>query len=248
MPSLLPPNATTTELALEAATERAADIPLDAIGGLWNPGTCRVDLLPWLAWAVGVPEWSSTWPEHVQREAIRATLFARRHAGTAGAIRRALAALDIGIELEEWYEHGGEPGTARALLALESFGIPEEDMGRLDRAINKTKRASAHLAVTIALTQRNARGLSVTPSTGEETTLYPPWGGRVDAVAPAALRSAWQLAERIEVTPPFPADYSVSGTWLRAASQATEILSVRPPRRFDESTNQFNQWYEGYTQ
>jgi len=46
MNSLLPPNATDTERAIEATTERTTDLPVP-LRTLWNPDTCPADLLPW---------------------------------------------------------------------------------------------------------------------------------------------------------------------------------------------------------
>jgi len=59
--SLLPPNRSPLEGALEAVTERstAVEAPFNA---LWDPWECPASVLPWLAWALGVQEWSARWP------------------------------------------------------------------------------------------------------------------------------------------------------------------------------------------
>jgi P2-related tail formation protein len=51
--SLLPPNVSGLERALEQASARVGDIPVP-IDPLWNPATCPARLLPWLAWALSV--------------------------------------------------------------------------------------------------------------------------------------------------------------------------------------------------
>jgi phage tail P2-like protein len=248
--SLLPPNATALERHTEQATARLADVPVSPMHTIWNPDTCAVELLPWLAWAVGVSEWSSLWPEHVQRASIRASILVRRHSGTAGALRRALEALDIGLELKEWFQQipAGDPGTAKATVQLEAFGLPEQDAKRLDRAIDATKNVRSHLDV--ALTGRHDGGIALAATGGEEITVTPYWIGVIDSVAERSLRSAWQFAEVVEITPPWVREQVIpSAPLLAAACLETEVVSVRPLRDpLHESTSQFNGWYEGYTQ
>lgn len=89
MTSLLPPNATKTERAFEAATARIGDIPI-IISDLWNPSTCAADLLPWLAWALSVDYWDAAWPEERKRAAIAASIEWHRRKGTKWAVVRAL--------------------------------------------------------------------------------------------------------------------------------------------------------------
>ena len=90
--TLLPPNATKLERALEQATACIGAVPL-RLRDNWNPAICPVELLPWLAWAVGVEEWDAEWPEEVRREVIATARQIRYQKGTPGAIKRALAAL-----------------------------------------------------------------------------------------------------------------------------------------------------------
>lgn len=88
--SLLPPNATAPERALEQATARIAAVPVP-LRALWNPLTCPASLLPWLAWALRVREWDSNWPEATQRAVIAASVPVHKHKGTLGSIKQALA-------------------------------------------------------------------------------------------------------------------------------------------------------------
>lgn len=52
-PSLLPPNATKAERALEGATARLEDVPVD-IRAMWDPATCQEFMLPWLGWGLSI--------------------------------------------------------------------------------------------------------------------------------------------------------------------------------------------------
>lgn len=71
---------------------------------IWNPGTCPVAFLPWLAWALSVDEWSDTWTEATKRAVIAASVEVHRRKGTIGSIRRALAAAGYGdaVVQERW--------------------------------------------------------------------------------------------------------------------------------------------------
>jgi phage tail P2-like protein len=95
MNSLLPPNATPQETAIEAATARIAEVPVPN-AALWNPATCPAALLPWLAWALSVDDWDGTWPEERQRAVISASVAVHRRKGTRGAVVAALAAAGYG--------------------------------------------------------------------------------------------------------------------------------------------------------
>ncbi|MDO5101487.1 MAG: phage tail protein I [Lautropia sp.] len=88
--TLLPPNATTLERALAEVTARVDEAPVP-IRELWRADTCPAHLLPWLAWAMSVDEWDSTWPEETKRASIRDAAQIQRHKGTVWAIKRVLA-------------------------------------------------------------------------------------------------------------------------------------------------------------
>lgn len=87
--SLLPPNATDKERTLEQITARIDDVPTP-IRDLWNPDTCPVELLPWLAWAFSIDEWDNQWPEEDKRESIKNAPMIHRHKGTPDSVRRVL--------------------------------------------------------------------------------------------------------------------------------------------------------------
>lgn len=101
--TLLPPNATAEERAIEQTTARLGEIPAE-LGRLWNPDTCPAELLPWLAWALSVDEWDSEWSEQTQRGIIKASATVHRHKGTVGAVKKALASLGISVEFLEWFQ------------------------------------------------------------------------------------------------------------------------------------------------
>lgn len=103
--TLLPPNATKAERALEGATSRISDVPL-RIRESWDPDTCPVALLPWLAWAFSVDEWDPDWPEDVKRAVIRTSYDQHRKKGTVASVRRSLRTIGYGeIVIDEGRNH-----------------------------------------------------------------------------------------------------------------------------------------------
>lgn len=143
--SLLPPSRTRLERDVEQTTARLerATAPFQH---LWNAWECPLHLLPWLAWALGVDEWSNSWPENRKRQVVATALQVRRRAGTRGAVRTAVEALDIeGIEYSEWYQYGGEPYSYRISATLEERGMSQEEYEQLVRVIRRAGRLSAWL-------------------------------------------------------------------------------------------------------
>lgn len=102
--SLLPPNATALELALEGALS-TPPLPVP-IATLWNPETCPERLLPWLAHALSVDFWEPDWPEETKRRVIRESVQVHRKKGTRRSVERALGAMGVPpFRIVEKYGH-----------------------------------------------------------------------------------------------------------------------------------------------
>lgn len=93
--TLLPPNASAQEYALEGATARLGEVPAP-LRDVWNPDTCPASMLPWLAWAFGVDEWDSGWSDEAKRNTIRDAVMIQRRKGTVWSIKRAIAGAGFG--------------------------------------------------------------------------------------------------------------------------------------------------------
>lgn len=92
MTSLLPPNSTKLERALESVT--AMDLPVQ-IADLWNPATCPEPLLPWLAWALHITDaegWSLATTTSQRRALLARSVALHKKKGTPWSIRQALIA------------------------------------------------------------------------------------------------------------------------------------------------------------
>lgn len=149
--SILPPNATSAERALEAAIARAT-VDLSAIGQLMDPDTCPAHLLGWLAWAMSVDVWDPAWPETTKRTVIQASIGVHRRKGTRASVEEALSAIGSTAEIVEWWQDAAQPGAAPhtfevwldlATLLDVGADLPAH-LVQLRRAIDATKPVRSH--------------------------------------------------------------------------------------------------------
>ncbi|NNC24258.1 phage tail protein I [Salinisphaera sp. USBA-960] len=228
--SLLPPNSTSLERDLEAVTERATSIDA-SFGTLWDPWTCPAEILPWLAWALGVTEWSADWPVKRRREAVASILEIRHHAGTVAAVRRAVEAQSIeGISYREWHEYGGEPGTYRLTATLENRGMSQAEYNQLIRVIERAKRLSAHMdPVGFTLQGRGTPSPASATLAGQQTEIRPYLETRRDQHGPALTAATVQSADTTTVQPAVNTRaVQIHAARIARAAHAVVAMTVRP--------------------
>ncbi|WP_267382241.1 MULTISPECIES: phage tail protein I [unclassified Sphingomonas] len=102
--SLLPPNATPLERAMEGATARVGAIDISQAADLWNPASCPAPILPWLAWSLSVDFWDATWSDAVKRDAVATAIAKHRRKGTRASVEEVLARYDALLSVVEWFE------------------------------------------------------------------------------------------------------------------------------------------------
>lgn len=148
--TILPPNATTLEHAVDNVGASAlAGVPAP-LRHLWNPASCPVELLPFLAWGVSIDFWNSDWTETQKREAVAGAIEAQRRKGTKASLRAVLDRFDPLIGLVEWFEDKAtmEPHTFRLDLpapSQSSVSYDEDLIAALLRDITAVKPLRSHL-------------------------------------------------------------------------------------------------------
>jgi phage tail P2-like protein len=172
-PSLLPPNATLQELAIEQATARIEDVPIP-IKSMWNPDTCPAELLPWLAWAFSVDRWKANWSVTQKRQMIKNSIFIHRHKGTIGAVKRALASLDYDAKITEWFDSEEDPYTFRIDVNVSESGIDEQAYTDIEQVVNDAKNVRSHLtSILVAGKVSGAIKIAQIMTDGVTTSVYP---------------------------------------------------------------------------
>lgn len=105
MNSLLPPGSTSLERRLAQTCSGISDLQVP-LRDLWNPATCPVSFLPYLAWAFSVDRWDEGWTESVKRQVVKDAFYIHQHKGTTSAVRRVVEPFGFLIRIIEWWQTG----------------------------------------------------------------------------------------------------------------------------------------------
>lgn len=121
--SLLPPGSSELERNLEQATSRMADVPVP-IRSLWNPDTCPENLLPWLAWSLGLSSWKSYWPVSIKRAMLKEAITIKRKKGTVKSVRDVVSAFGSAVVMKESWQSQppGAPHNFSVVIDVASMG------------------------------------------------------------------------------------------------------------------------------
>lgn len=126
---------------------------------LWDEDTCPAGRLPWLASAFSVDEWNNGWSDEQQRAFIKSSIAVHRTKGTIGAVRDALGALNIDVQIQEWFHQSpmGEPYTFKLFMGVGQSGITEAAQVGLFEVLARTKNLRSHLSgLEITVTSNTA--------------------------------------------------------------------------------------------
>lgn len=196
---LLPSGSTQLEVAAAEALSQIGGLPVP-LRQLWNPDTCPLPLLPYLAWAFSVDRWDEKWSEPVKRAAVRAAWFIHKHKGTTGALRRVVEPLGYLIRITEWWQTQDIPGTFRLDVGVLETGITEEMYQELERLIADAKPCSRHLiGLSINLDVSSDCLIAAATYDGEELTVYPYFPATITASGAAITGSAIHLIDNLRV-------------------------------------------------
>ena len=146
--TLLPPNASPFERSLEQAMAFRGDEREVFIDKLWRPFECPIEVLPFLAWGLGVRRWDPAWPEAVRRQAVADAIAVHRIRGTLGAVEAALDEIGAVYDIEE------RPGGAAFKMAISVFNsntlLGETDPAKIREYVDDVKRFSVHYDLALA--------------------------------------------------------------------------------------------------
>lgn len=216
--SLLPPNATALERDIEQATSRAVDAEIDT---LWDADRIPEHLLPWLAWAVGVRQWSPEWSEVRKRKAVKSALGIRRYAGTKGAMNSVLEA--HGIEhgsIKEWFDYGGQPGCFRLELNVDGIGLSARAYQQLFDGLNQAKRLSAHFdPAKVSMATRGKGHVGIGRHASGFITLTPHRSTHIETRGHFRTSTGQQASTSITLTPPIALRLQASGSFHHGIGQ-----------------------------
>ena len=171
--SLLPPGSSALERRLAQACSGISglNVPLRE---LWNPATCPVDFLPYLAWAFSVDRWDESRTESVKRQVVQDAFYIHQHKGTISAIRRVVEPFGFLIRVIEWWNNNEAPGTFRLDIGVQEQGITEDTYLELERLISDAKPCSRHLlGMSINLQSGGQCLIGVASYDGDDLTVYP---------------------------------------------------------------------------
>ncbi len=172
--SILPPSVSELERDLELALARIerVDIPITT---LWNPWECPLDALPFLAWALSVDVWRMDWPENIKRRVVANSIGINLIKGTKAAVESAVNSIREGCQLTEWFEQvpEGVPGTFLVDALVTEEGINQQTVSELSRAIDSSKRKSAHYTLRVILSSEGEYGVALAGFSAPISTVEP---------------------------------------------------------------------------
>lgn len=163
MNELLPPNSTQHERHLSVALAGSVGIVVP-IRELWSSVECPATLLPWLAWALSVDEWDTDWSEQQKRDTIAAAVKMQKIKGTIGAVRTALRALGIEVQVQEWFNQLPEaaPYTYRLYIDTAQQAAGKEALEKAISVSEANKNLRSHLAQIVVSTRSQSRPIIAT--------------------------------------------------------------------------------------
>lgn len=144
---LLPNNATRLERNLSLMSERLFNVPI-IVKQVWNVDEAPEDVLPWLAWALSVDDWDTTWTEEQKRSVIRNAPATQKIKGTLGAVQLQLASVGIDVQIQEWFNQvpQGSPYTYILHVNVDQYPLNQATLNKIIQLIETTKNIRSHMA------------------------------------------------------------------------------------------------------
>ncbi len=140
--SLLPPNEPQLLKFLETIYEKALEkSDLSSINTL--PKTAPSELL--LEIGRNFDMEIAGLSQEEMRKLLSSAMFIHKNSGTPSALKKALQSVFENVEIQEWFEYGGEPFTFRVKVSSSIKGNGKETFALLDSLIQKFKNVRSIL-------------------------------------------------------------------------------------------------------
>lgn len=98
-----------------------------------------------MAWELAIDWYNSTYALDVKRSLIKNYLITKRKNGTKASLLSVLQSIFKGVNVEEWFEYGGQPYTFRLKIELPESNITIEQQRELVENIKYYKSLRSHL-------------------------------------------------------------------------------------------------------
>ncbi|WP_321446902.1 phage tail protein I [uncultured Cohaesibacter sp.] len=149
----------------------------EVIATIWDPASCPTPLLSWLAYALSVDVWDSTWPQERKRAVIAASPMVHRLKGTLSAVIAALEALGMRPHITEWWETDpiGQRGTFDITVYVNEWLEQDESI--------LSARAQQEAQTSVTRTKPKSRTFSFQLGVGLETEIGLASSGRAVGLA-----------------------------------------------------------------
>ena len=198
-PSLLPSGSSALELRLATTCQGISDLHVP-LRDLWNPNTCPLKFLPYLAWSFSVDRWDENWTEAVKRQVVRDAFYIHKYKGTISAVRRVVEPFGYLIRVLEWWKTNDPAGTFRLDIGVQESGITEETYHELERLIADAKPCSRHmLGMSIQLQVQGTATVGAACYVGDTLTIYPYLPESISVGGDVFTASAVHLIDTLEI-------------------------------------------------
>ena len=121
--SLLPVDSTPWEKAQSLTSAKRRPLDSEIIRKLWNPDTCPVEFLPYLAWGLGLEIWKEDWTEQKKRDVVRRIWKLKRLKTTPQGIKDYVNLVDAEVVKfvrprdKMWWVPAMTPAERKAMMA-----------------------------------------------------------------------------------------------------------------------------------
>lgn len=162
--TLLPPNATPLEIALDMlAAARLGDVATP-FRPLWSAQDCPEPVLGVLAFALSIDRWDPAWPIATRRARVASAIAVQRRKGTIDSVRRVIASFGGDMTIREWWQKApvATPHTFTLTLSLQGVDGDAPSAGFVDAVIAEvtaTKPLRSHFDFVLAQNARARIGL-----------------------------------------------------------------------------------------